>query len=182
MENTVKTRLKILPTILRLLIGITSLAILTLALFFSKEFISKPSSFSIVSALTCFLIGYLFLINGLFSIKTFSIDKQSLKIKILGGIFWNHIGLSEIESYIRKKNYIIFGPFDELILNKKNGKTIFIQSFDQNNFEELSKAVEELVVYDNNLKANYWTNSNQIGIIGLLILIITIVLVYLIGK
>ena len=61
------------------------------------------------------------------------------------------------------------GTFEELILKKKTGDTIFIQEFDQKGFHELKSRLSRLLTEDKKIKPNYWTKFYQIAIVMLFI-------------
>jgi uncharacterized membrane protein len=74
----IKTQPKIIPFILRLIVGLIGLALLILAFGLMKEFIQEPSESYIIGVLTFLSLGLLFVGVGLLSIKTYSINDREI--------------------------------------------------------------------------------------------------------
>jgi hypothetical protein len=126
-------------------------------------------------------MGFFFFGLGPISITTYSIDKKELTENILG-LFKKQTDINDIETYRLRQSSNGFGTFDELVINKKDGQTIFIQSFDQADFKEFRIEIEKLLKYDNATKPNYWTKFYKASTILLTIWILIMVTAMLIGK
>ena len=146
----IRTRLKIFPLILRLILGLIGLSLLILGLSLAKEFIQELSESHIVEILTFLSLGLLFIGVGLLSIKTYSINDREIIENILGGLINRKIELSEIDKM--KIGQTLNGVgirIEQIILNLKNGTSIIIQDFDQNNYTDFKMEVERYIENDN---------------------------------
>ena len=83
-DKEVKTRMKLLPTLLRLFIGAMSLFLIVTAVNFSVKLIHDPTAFNFVSVLMFSFMGFFFMGLGPISIATFSTDGQTLTENIFG--------------------------------------------------------------------------------------------------
>ena len=176
----IRTRLKIFPLILRLILGLIGLSLLILGLSLAKEFIQELSESHIVEILTFLSLGLLFIGVGLLSIKTYSINDREIIENILGGLINRKIELSEIDKM--KIGQTLNGVgirIEQIILNLKNGTSIIIQDFDQNNYTDFKMEVERYIENDNKIKPNYFTIfwKIMILIIGVWIITMTSILI-----
>jgi len=180
-DKEIKTRVKVLPTILRLFLGLVSISMLVVAISFSGQIFSEPTIFNLVSVLIFSFMGFFFLGLGPISITTYSTDGKFLIENTLG-LFQRRTDFKDIERYKLKQSSNGFGAFDELIINKRDGHTIFIQSFDQADFKEFRLEISKLIKYDNETKPNYWTKFYKASTIFLTIWVLTMVIAMLIGA
>ena len=179
--NIVKTRLKIRHAIFKLILGFGGIFILLVSLIFINELIKKPSMVSFLAFLMYSGMGFFFMGFGFISIKTFSINENYLN-EIYFGIIKFKTQISDIEFYKCRKQSNKLGFFDELVINKGNGQTIFIQSFDQTNFYNFQKAVDKYLVKNDSIKPNEWTIFIRIVVSWLAILVITMIITFCVGK
>lgn len=141
---------------------------LTTAVSFTIRIFNEPTPFNFVSVLMFSFMGFFFTGLALPSIRTFSTDGQILTENILG-LIKTHTDLKEIQCYCIKQASNVFGTFDQLILNKRDGYTIFIESYDQNGFKELRLELESQLILDSKAKPNYWTKFIRASAIWLCI-------------
>jgi hypothetical protein len=176
-----KTRIKILPTILKFLIGAFGLYMLTTLAEFGEKLISNPTGFNFVSVLMASVLGFFFAGLGLSSIKTFSTDGKFLTENILG-LIKIRTDLKEIDCYYIRQASNAFGTFDQLMLNKRDGQTIIIESYDQKDFKDLRLEIEKLLTLDFKAKPNYWTKFYKVSAIMMGIWIGIMLIFMAIGK
>jgi hypothetical protein len=180
-DKEIKTRVKVLPTILRLFLGVVSVSMLVVAISFTRQIFNEPTIFNLVSVLMFSFMGFFFLGLGPISITTYSTDGKVLIENTLG-LFQRQTDLKDILRYRIKQSSNGFGAFDELIINKRDGHTIFIQSFDQADFKEFRLEIEKLIEYDNGTKPNYWTRFYKASTILLTIWLVIMATAMLIGR
>ncbi|NJN43064.1 MAG: hypothetical protein HC811_13380 [Flammeovirgaceae bacterium] len=111
-------------------------------------------------------MGFFFMGLGPVSIATFSTDGIALTENIFG-LIKIRTDLAEIQCYSMRQARNGFGSFDQLILNKKDGQTIFIDSFDQADFKAFRLEIENLLPHDFKAKPNYWTKFYKVTAIWL---------------
>ncbi len=180
-DKEINTRVKVLPTILRLFLGAVSVSMLVIAISFSRQIFSEPTAFNFVSVLMFSFMGFFFMGLRPISIMTYSTDGQVLTENILG-LFKTKTDIRDIDSYRLRQSANGLGVFDELIINKREGQTIFIQSFDQADFKEFRIAIEKLIKYDSTIKPNYWTRFYKASTILLAIWLLIMLTAMLIGE
>jgi len=172
----IRTKTKIFPLILRLLLGLIGLAMLILAFLLTIELFNEPSEYYFIGILTYLTLGLLFIGVGILSIKTYSINDQILKESTLGGLIVRKTKLSEIDKMkIRRTLNGIGKEIEQIILNFKNKKSIFIQDFDQKNYQNFKIEVEKYIEIDDQIKPNYFTRFWKIMIIIITIWIISLI-------
>ena len=176
-----KTRIKILPTILKLFVATGGLFILSTLSEFVEKLISDPTGFNFVSVLMASTMGFIFAGLGLTSIRTFSTDGKILTENILG-LFKIVTDLKDIDCYFMKQASNVFGTFDQLMLNKNDGKTIIIESYDQKGFKEFRLELEGLLTHDFKARPNYWTKFYKVSAIMLGVWIGIMLIFMAIGK
>lgn len=164
----IKTRIKLFPAILKLLLGAAGIVTLTTAVSFTIKILTEPTAFNVVSVLMFSFIGFFFIGIGPATVSAYSIDDQTLTESILG-VIKRHTDLTEIQSYSLRQGGNRYRTSDLLILNKKNGQTIFIDSFGQKNFKAFRLEIAKLLPYDFNAKPNYWTKFYRVSVISLCI-------------
>lgn len=118
---------------------------------------------------------------GPVSIVTFSTDGEVLSENILG-LFKRKTDLKEIQCYAIRQASNAFGTFDQIILNKRNGQTIFIESYDQKDFKEFRLQIEKLLTLDFKAKPNYWTKFYKMSAIWLSVWIGLMVILMTLGE
>jgi hypothetical protein len=174
----IKTQPKIIPFILRLIVGLIGLALLILAFGLMKEFIQEPSESYIIGVLTFLSLGLLFVGVGLLSIKTYSINDREIIENILGGLVTRKIELNEIDKMKIGQTLNGIGKrIEQIILNLKNETTVIIQDFDQKNYQDFKIEVEKYIEKDEQIKPNYFTRFWKIMITIIVIWIISITLI-----
>ncbi len=176
----ISTKITILPFVFRIVIGLVALVALTLSFVFFLEFIREQSDFSIIGALAFFSLGFIFLGAGPFSIKTYTINNQKIVERTLGGLFNKEIKFSEIDKMKFNQTLIGFGKkVEQIVINLKNGSTLFIEDFDQKGFYDFRAEVEKFVEKDNRISPNYLTSfwKKAIIIIAIWISVMVAVLV-----
>lgn len=181
MENF-KTGLKTLPTILRVVIGLIGVAGLPFLFVIVRALIHEPTTLLLIMTIAYSTITFLFLGFGLFSIKTFELGNRELIESFLWGLFKVRTPLEGIEAF---KSHMVsnkLGTFEELIVNKKNGDTIFIQASDQRQFPELKSRLTQLFREDKAIEPNYWTPFIKISAILLVIWVGLMITVKIIGQ
>lgn len=177
----VKTRLKVIPTILRVFLGVMSLILFTVAVSFLTRLINDQTPFVFISVLMFSFLGLFFLGLGPASIATFSFDGKTLRENVLG-MFESATEIEEIIGFSVKQAANGFGAFDQIILNKRDGKTIFIESFDQINFKKLRIELEKRLEYKFDNKPNYWTRFYKFSAIYMGCLIVLMIVLWALGK
>jgi hypothetical protein len=150
------TRPKVLPTVFRLFIGLVGVCGLIFLFVVVKALIVDPSTLLLVMTSAYSTVTVLFLGFGLFSIKTFQLGDNELIECFLWGLHKRRSQLREIAAFKSHKASNKLGTFEELILNKRNGDTVFIQEFDQRRFKELKSRLSQQLTEDNTIKPNYW--------------------------
>jgi hypothetical protein len=153
----VKTKLKVLPTSLRLFIGLFGIGGFVFCLFHINELIKNPTTLhllmlSVFSTLTLLFLGF-----GLFSIKTFIVNEKQIVEVTMWGLIVRKNSIGEIVGF---KSHMVsdkLGTFEELVVKKRSGETIFIQEFDQKEFQPLKSTFSKLFTEDKSIKPNYWT-------------------------
>ena len=179
----IKTQPKIIPFILRLIVGLIGLALLILAFGLMKEFIQEPSESYIIGVLTFLSLGLLFVGVGLLSIKTYSINDREIIENILGGLVTRKIELNEIDKMKIGQTLNGIGKrIEQIILNLKNETTVIIQDFDQKNYQDFKIEVEKYIEKDEQIKPNYFTRFWKIMITIIVIWIISITLILIFWK
>ena len=154
-----------MPTALRLFLGLISIAGLFLLIFIVGQLIKSPTSLLLVMTITYSTLTLLVLGFGLFSIKTFSLDNEQIEEHFLWGLFKVKTPIADIKNFKILNKLNGFGSFEEIIINKQNGGTIFIQEFDQKRFKEFKNKFSALSTIDNKLKPNYWTNFYKTSLV-----------------
>ncbi len=167
--DKVKTRLKIFPTLLKLFVGIIGifglffLSVIIKGLFMEQTYLLLVMTI-VYSTLTFLSLGF-----GLFSIKTFLLNNHEISENYLFGLLKIKTSVDKFESFKSHMTSNNLRTFEELVLNKKTGDTIFIQEFDQKKFEEFKVKLSTLVKEDNNIKPNYWTRFYKIATVMLIL-------------
>jgi hypothetical protein len=180
-DKQIKTRIKLLPTLLKIFVGVGGLFMLTTAADFTIKFLSEPTAFNFVSVLMFSFMGFFFIGIGPATIATYSVDGQTLTENILG-LIKKRIELREIESYALRQAGNRYRTSDQLVLNKKDGQTIFIDSFGLRDFKEFRLKIENLLPYDFKTKPNYWTKFYKVSVIWLCIWVGLMIIFIVIGK
>jgi hypothetical protein len=161
------TGLKVLPTILRLVVGLVGLGGLLFLSVIVRHLINEPTTLLLVMTIVYSTLTFLFLGLGLFSIKTFRLNDKEIVESFLLGLLKRKTPLGEVENFKSHMTSNKLGTFEELILNRKTGDTIFIQEFDQKGFGELKSRLTQLLTEDKTIKPNYWTHFYKILVIML---------------
>ena len=161
------TELKILPTIIRLVVGLVGFGGLLFVSVIVRHLINEPSTLLLVMTIVYSTLTFLFLGLGLFSIKTFRLNNKEIVESYLWGLLKRKTPFGEIENFKSHITGNALGTFEELILNRKTGDTIFIQEFDQKGFGELKDRLTQLLTEDKTIIPNYWTHFNKILVIML---------------
>lgn len=165
----VATRLKTLPTTLRLLVGLIGLGGLYFLIEIVRHLIVDPTTLLLLMTIVYSTMTFLLLGLGLFSIKTFELENNCIVEIILWGLIRIKTPIDEIENFKAQMTSNRIGTFEELILNRRNGGTIFIQEFDQRGFNELKHRLSSLLTLDKQIKPNYWTGFYKLLSIMLVI-------------
>ena len=166
--DKVNTKLKILPTILRLFVGLIGLCGLLFISVLVKSLIEEQTYLLLVMTIVYSTLTFLSVGGGLFAIKTFQLDNNEISEIFLFGLIKIKTSIDKFESFKSHMTSNKLGTFEELILNKKMGDTIFIQEFDQKRFEEFKFKLSSLVTEDENIKPNYWTRFYKIAAVMLI--------------
>lgn len=180
-DKQIKTRIKLLPTLLKLLAGAVGVFMLIIATGFTIKILNEPTGFYFVSVLMFSFMGFFFIGIGPASISSYSVDGNML-IENIFGLIQKRTYLSEIRCYALRQGGNRYRTSDQLILNKKDGQTIFIDSFDQKDFKVFRLEIEKLLTYDFNAKPNYWTKFYKVSSIWLGIWVGLMILFMMIGK
>ncbi|NVN96501.1 MAG: hypothetical protein HXX18_14590 [Bacteroidetes bacterium] len=154
---------------MRLFAGIVGICGLLFISVLVRSLINEPSTLILLMTIVYSTLTFLFIALGLFSIKTFKIDDNVLIESFLWGLIKRKNSLLEIENFKSQMTSNKFGTFEELIINKKTGETIFIQEFDQKEYKEFKNKLKQLLIEDNTIEPNYWTNFYKIVCVFLVI-------------
>lgn len=176
-----RTRIKLLPTLLKLFLGVCGIFMLTAASSFTIKLLTEPTAFNFVSVLMYSFIGFFSIGIGPATIATYSVDSQTLTENILG-LIKKRTDLREIQCYALRQAGNRYRTSDQLILNKKDGQTIFIDSFGLRDFKEFRLEIGKLLPYDFKAKPNYWTTFYKVSVIWLCIWLGLMITFMMIGK
>ena len=163
------TELKVLPTILRLGVGLVGIGGILFLSVMVPHLINEPTRLLVGMAIVYSALTFLFLGLGLFSIKTFRLNNKEIVESFLWGLVKRKSRLGLIKAFRIRMASNRLGTFEELILEKEEGDTIVIQEFDQKGFKELKNRLIPVLAEDKSIEPNYWTRSHKTLVILLVI-------------
>jgi hypothetical protein len=174
-----KTKYKIGPTLIKVIISILGISSLIFTIMVLRALLSDFDFIGLL-VFTLILMFTLLIVNySVTSLKQIVVrpDQQIIEIVYLG-IFKKRYSKMEIIGFRSYSFLNRIGTYQGILIEFKNGTQMQISEYDIKNFNEIQIAVSTFVEYNKDLKLVLWTKFNKF----LLVLGIVSVVIMIIGK